>query len=114
MVDRSGKYEEFHWVPNGKLSLIIDSWDSQEWCDTRNKRLEDQLPKLVAAFELRTEKDIAEREKWKLERMEELRLMEMEENKQAKIKLENKNGAILQNIQGNGVRYKTFLILFMN
>jgi len=50
VVDRSGKYEELHWIPNGKLSLRIDSWDPWEWCDTKNKRLEDQLPKLVAAF----------------------------------------------------------------
>ena len=66
VVDRSGKYEELHWVPNGKLSLKIDSWDPQEWCDTKTKRLEDQLPELVAAFELRAEKDIADRENRRL------------------------------------------------
>ncbi len=89
VVDRSGKYEEFHWIPNGKLSLKIDSWDPQEWCDTKTKRLEDQLPKLVAAFELRAQKDIADREKWKLERMEETRLREMEENEQVEIRWKN-------------------------
>jgi len=72
VVNRSGKYEEFHWLPNGKLSLKIDSWDPQEWCDAKTKRLEDQLPGLVAAFELRAEKDIAKREKKRLESIEEL------------------------------------------
>jgi len=85
VIDISGKYEEFHWIPDGKLSLKIDSWDSQEWCDTKNKWLENQLPELMAAFELRAQKDIADREKWKLERIEELRLIEIEEDKEARI-----------------------------
>ena len=97
MIDLvTGKYEEFHWVPNGKLSLKIDSWDPQEWCDAKTKRLEDQLSELVAAFELRAEKDIADREKWKLERMEELRLIEVEENKEAKVRWEYKNVEMLR------------------
>ena len=95
VIDRSCKYEEFQWIPNGKLSLKIKSWDPQEWCDTKNKRLEDQLPKLVAAFELRAEKDIGDREKWKLERIEELRLIEIEEDKEVRIHWENKNVAML-------------------
>jgi len=95
VVDRSGKYEEFHWLPNGKLSLKIDSWDPREWSDTKIKRLEDQLPKLVAAFEWRAQKDIVNRKKWKLGRIEELRLIEIEENKQARIHWENKNVEML-------------------
>jgi|GEM_PF-2726638 len=96
VVDRSGKYEEFHWVPNGKLSLKIDSWDPQEWCDTKTKRLEDQLPKLVAAFEFRAEKDIGDREKWRLERIEELRLWEVEENEKSRIQWKLKKIEILR------------------
>jgi len=89
VIDRSGKYAEFHWIPNGKLSLKINSWNPQEWCDTKTKRLENQLPKLVAAFELKAQKDIADREKWKLERIEETRLWKMEENEQVEIRWKN-------------------------
>jgi len=84
-------------VPNGKLSLKIDDYNSKEWCDTKTKSLEDQLSKIVAAFELRAQKDIADREEWKLIRIEQERLRKIEENKQAKILWEKKKIKMLQN-----------------
>lgn len=96
VIDTSGYFGRHVLVPNGKLSLKIDYWDGKEWSDTKTKSLEDQLPRVVAAFELRAQKDIAEREEWRLERIERERLRKIEENKQAKILWENKKIEILR------------------
>jgi len=89
-------YKETDLVPNGKLSLKIDyRYNTEDWSDTKTKSLGDQLPKLVAAFELRAQKDIADREKRKLRWAEEASLKAIEEKKQAKFRWEGKKHEIL-------------------
>ena len=96
VINTSGKYDRTDLIPNGKLSLKIDYFISKEWSDTKTKRLEDQLPKLVAAFELRAEKDIAVKKEWEIKRLEQERLRKIEANKQARIQWENKKIEILR------------------
>lgn len=96
VIDTFGYFGGHVLVPNGKLSLKIDYWDGKEWYDTKAKSLEDKLPKVVAAFELKAQKDIAQREEWRLERIEAKRLRKIKENKQARIRWENMKVKILQ------------------
>ncbi|MEZ5001439.1 MAG: hypothetical protein R2730_00265 [Chitinophagales bacterium] len=95
IIDNSYRWSSTKLVPNGKLSLKIDSFLSKEWTDTKNIKLEDQLPKLVAAFELLAERDIVERKEREIYRENQARLRKIEEEKQAKIKWENQKARIL-------------------
>ena len=96
VITKVHPYKQTDLVPNGKLSLKIDYfYSSEEWSDTKTKSLENQLPKLVAAFELRAQKDIADTKERELMWAEEARLKAIEEKKQGKIRWENKKIEIL-------------------
>lgn len=81
VVDPDSKYPSTDIKPNGKLSLKLDEpYNSTEWVDSA-KILEEQLARIVAAFELRAEKDIAQAEQRAIDRarQEEARKIEAKE-----------------------------------
>ena len=96
VIDDSGYYGSTYLVPTGKLSLKIDYYDAREWSDTKTKKLEDQLPKLVAAFELRAQKEIADRKRRELVWLENERLRKIEAIKKARIQWESEKIEILK------------------
>ena len=93
-VFEEGKWPYSDLVPNGKLSLKLDALYYKAWKDGK-LLLEEQLPKIMAAFEIRAEDDKikrAEIEAWRIKCEKERKIKEREE---AVIKWEQDKGNIL-------------------
>ncbi|GAA4924662.1 hypothetical protein [Mucilaginibacter defluvii] len=59
-------YQDFEWLPNGKLAFKLDGRLRAEWQDLKTRNLEDQLPKILAKLELVAKQEEEYQEKTRL------------------------------------------------
>lgn len=81
-------------IPNDKLSIKFDDLYDKEWIDKRTP-LENQLPKILAFFEIRSVEEKEKRERWRIAREEAERQREIERKIQAQREWEAKKQDIL-------------------
>lgn len=100
-------------VPNGKLSFkLCHAYATKEWVDGR-LRLEQQLPKIVAFFEIETQKKKIERIENDKRQAEHQRLLAIKKQEQAKVNWENKQKELLLE-HATQSRKAEDLLLFIN
>ena len=90
-----GRWNRTTLVPSGTLTIRTRvSWNDKEWKDGY-ELLEEQLPKIVAYYEVKADDEIKRKIQWEIERKEEERLRKIEEERQARMKWEKDKKDIL-------------------